>query len=163
MKNTTKFAVKWLDTLTAWAFVVGLACWSYHLFMVQSPARFSKFGRGEIMGDFSGVLLVMVPYLMCMTLGLGTRGMLAGWPGERVCWRMLIWMHTRLLAPTLLSYYSAYTLYDNAEVLANASLSINIMSSSLVILIVCCCYFFSAEKYYQRESKKHQDKCCAPD
>ena len=49
---TVKTILKWLDTLTAWGFVIGLAYWAYDLFMVQSPARFRVFGQGEIMGDF---------------------------------------------------------------------------------------------------------------
>ncbi len=53
---TVKTILKWLDTLTAWVFVIGLACQAYDLFMVQSPARFRVFGQGEMMGDFTGVL-----------------------------------------------------------------------------------------------------------
>lgn len=51
---TVKTILKWLDTLTAWGFVIGLACRAYDLFMVQSPARFRFFGQGEIMEDFTG-------------------------------------------------------------------------------------------------------------
>ncbi|MCS1250026.1 hypothetical protein NX008_23125, partial [Escherichia coli] len=62
---TVKTILKWLDTLTAWGFVIGLACRAYDLFMVQSPARFRVFGQGEIMGDFTGVQFVMMPYITC--------------------------------------------------------------------------------------------------
>ncbi len=63
---TVKTILKWLDTLTAWGFVIGLACQAYDLFMVQSPARFRVFGQGEMMGDFTGVLQIMTPYLACL-------------------------------------------------------------------------------------------------
>ncbi|EBN9932950.1 hypothetical protein DTV22_22410 [Salmonella enterica subsp. enterica serovar Kandla] len=148
---TVKTVLKWLDTLTAWGFVVGLACWTYDLFMVQSPARFRVFGQGEIMGDFTGVFQVMTPYLACMTLGYGTRGKLAGWPGGRVCWRMLIWMHTRMLIPTALSYYTAYGLYENAEYLVETSLSFDITHSFTTDVLVFGCYLFSAVIYDQSE------------
>lgn len=147
-----KAAWPWLDRLTAWGFIVGLCCWSYHIFMIQSPARFPNFGRGEALGDLMGVLQVMTPYIVCVVLGAGTRGMLSGWPGSRVCWKMLIWMHTRLLVPTLLSYFAAYTLYDNAEQLVNTSLSFNMMFSFAVDAFVFFCYFFSADNYNQHQS-----------
>ncbi|EBK4004030.1 hypothetical protein DK562_23860, partial [Salmonella enterica] len=154
---------KWLDTLTAWGFVVGLACWAYDLFMVQSPARFRVFGQGEIMGDFTGVQFVMMPYTTCVIISLASLGQLSGWPGERICWKMIIWLHTRLLAPTLFSYYSAYVLYDNAEERISTSLSHDMMYSSSVIIIVFFCYLFSAEKYYQYRSKGQQHKDINPD
>lgn len=160
---TVKTILKWLDMLTAWGFVIGLACWAYDLFMVQSPARFRVFGQGEVMGDFTGVQFVMMPYITCVIISLASLGQLSGWPGERICWRMLIWMHTRLLAPTLFSYYSAYVLFDNAEELVNASLSLKMMNSSSVIVIVFFCYFFSAERYYQYRNRNQQHEDITPD
>ena len=151
---TVKTILKWLDMLTAWGFVIGLACWAYDLFMVQSPARFRVFGQGAVMGDFTGVLQIMTPYLACMTLGYGTRGGLAGWSGERICWRMLIWMHTRMSVPTALSYFTAYTIYDNAEILAGASLSFDMMYTFPTNIIICGCYLFSAIVYEDREEAK---------
>lgn len=153
-----KTAWQWLDRLTAWGFIIGLCCWSYHVFMIQSPARFPNFGRGEVLGDFTGVLLVMLPYSACMGIPFVSLGSLRGWPGDRLGWRMILWMHTRLLPPTLLSYFAAYTLYENAEQLADVSLSLNIMSSAPIIALVYGCYFFSAEKYYQRNNEQKQNK-----
>lgn len=150
---TVKTVLKWLDTLTAWGFVVGLACWAYDLFMVQSPARFRVFGQGEIIGDFTGVLFVMMPYTTCIGISCVSLGQFSGWPGERICWKMIIWLHTRLLVPTLFSYYSAYVLYDNAEELANASFSLDMLSTSPAIVIIFFCYFFSADKYYQHKEE----------
>lgn len=133
--------------------MIGLACQAYDLFMVQSPARFRVFGQGEIMGDFTGVLFVMMPYTTCIGISCASLGLYRGWSGERICCQMIIWLHTRLLAPTLFSYYSAYVLYDNAEELVNASLSLKMMNSSSVMVIVFFCYFFSAERYYQYRNR----------
>lgn len=89
---TVKTVLKWLDTLTAWGFVVGLACWAYDLFMFQSPARFRVFGQGEIIGDFTGGLFVMMPYTTCIGISYVSLGQFSGWPGERICWKMIIWL-----------------------------------------------------------------------
>lgn len=62
---TVKTILKWLDTLTAWGFVVGLACQAYDLFMVQSPARFRVFGQGGDYGGFYGSITDNDP-LPCM-------------------------------------------------------------------------------------------------
>ncbi|EBK4003645.1 hypothetical protein DK562_21840, partial [Salmonella enterica] len=111
------------------------------------------FGQGEIMGDFTGVLFVMMPYTTCIGISCVSLGQFSGWPGERICWKMIIWLHTRLLVPTLFSYYSAYVLYDNAEELANASFSLDTLSTSPAIVIIFFCYFFSADKYYQHKEE----------
>lgn len=155
MKSMVK-ALKWLDTLTAWAFVVWLACWSYDLFMVQSPARFPNFGRGKVSGDFTGVLFVMLPYATCIGVFFSSLGLLNGWPGGRMGWRMIIWMHTRLLIPTVLSYYTAWWHYDNARELFYSESGSGIMLSTPMIFIVMAGYFYSAECYYQRKYNNHQ-------
>lgn len=74
--------------------------------------------------------------------------------GERICWRMLIWMHTRMSVPTALSYFTAYTIYDNAEILAGASLSFDMMYTFPANIIICGCYLFSAIVYEDRKEAK---------
>ena len=123
----------------------------------------SCFRAGGDYGGFYGGQFVMMLYITCVIISLASLGQLSGWSGERICWRMLIWMHTRHLAPTLFSYYSAYVLYDNAEELVNASLSLKMMNSSSVMVIVFFCYFFSAERYYQYRKRNQQHEDITPD
>lgn len=129
---------QWLDRLTAWGFIVGLCCWSYSIFMVQVPASFPRLGGEEAHGDISGVLFVMFPYAIGITFSLAGEERLVRWSGAKVCWRMIIWLHTCLWFPTLLSYLMAWWHYDyDTDILKMELVKI---ASNLMMIIILLLY-----------------------
>lgn len=129
MKNTTKFAVKWLDTLTAWAFVVGLACWSYDLFMVQLPEEMFSFRlNADYPGDAVGMLFAIGPSVLY--------GLICGSVKLETGWWMILRLHTRLIIPTLLCYFSAYLRYTCANDFFEGDLLLSIPFIFLLFFIV---------------------------
>lgn len=114
----------------------------------------SCFWAGGDYGGFYGSITDNDP-LPCMhDSGVWNQRTACWMVGERICWRMLIWMHTRMSVPTALSYFTAYTIYDNAEILAEASLSFDMMYTFPTNIIICGCYLFSAIVYEDREEAK---------
>ena len=139
-----KAAWQWLDRLTAWGFIIGVCFWSYHIFMVQVPASFPRFGIEEVHGDIRGVLFVMLPYAICMTFSLAGKERLVRWSGVKGCWRTIIWLHARLWFPTLLCYLMAWWHYDYDT--ATLKMELVKITSDLIMIIILLLYLSHALK-----------------
>ena len=141
----TKIVWHWLDSITAWSFVIGLCYCAFYLFFVQIPARDSGFGMEGRHSNIGGVIFVMLPYCACLMMSLGGKERLAGWPGESMRWRMIAWLHTRLWFPTLLSYLMVWWHYEYAVAILKTNI-INLFSHPMMVFISFM-YLSNALKY----------------
>lgn len=152
----TKTVWQWLDAITAWSFVIGLCYCVFHLFFVQIPARDSGLGGEGRHSDIGGVIFVMLPYCACLMMSLGGKERLAGWPGGNIRWRMIVWLHTRLWFPTLLSYLMVWWHYEYAVAILKTDL-INVFSHPMMVFISLM-YLSNALKYIFQSEQNHDDK-----